>query len=517
MSDFFDKIRALKDGLFGKKEAHEDSPSFTPPEAILEESTSQPQERAPYYIQIGFDFGTSFSKCVYREVSKDKAWVYCSDLLDSEYPFLIPSTIIYKEGVFRRHVDMKTQYPQNGLFHLKFAIERIASDDINAPVLNSYKAAIKSELITDVSEFVQQCAVFFLSTSFAAIVKDIKSRFRDYGHQSGDQLAINMAVPVADASQEGINSYYNNILKKAWILSEILEDTDYIHLKDLSSLISECNVNGVQEDLCAVYPEVSANVQAFIRAPASSPNPQTIYFLSDTGAGTVDQSVFTYPKPKEEKNDEKPTKFHYFAAEVLPLGSSLIEKKACGEQFTLENMEYWRKKKEDGVEHAALSAAKECIEELVRKETYIKTLHETQKRLPSKGRDGSPYVLSVNPISSLQSNVQLIFSGGGHQDIPYESGVIKAFNQLFNAKNNPNIVDIRTPPDLNLYGHGYSWMKRLFVAYGLSFPTVELAENTYPHQNILEDETPPQATRINCTCKGISPNCPRCYGRGWCD
>lgn len=498
MGNFFDKIRAIKDVLFGKKEVHEGKPSADLSlEATREESRLQPQERAAYYIQIGFDFGTSFSKCVYREVSKDKAWIFCSDNLEPEYPFLIPSTIIYKDGVFRRHTDIETQYPQNGLFHLKFAIERIACRDIQAAVLKRYQNAVASESVIEVGEFVELCAVFFLAASFASIVKDIKRRFSDFGRHPDDQLAVNMAIPVADAGQKSISSSYEKILKTAWAVSQHFEDKDSIPLEELKYLIRESDLNNVQDELCAVYPEVSANVQAFIRSPASSPDLRTIYFFSDTGAGTVDQSVFTYTD-----------KLNYFAAEVLPLGSSHIDLEACANDFTLERMEYWRKEKESGSDHITLITAKQLIEDLLRKETHSKTLGETKKRLPAG--------CGVNPVTTLQRHARLIFGGGGHSSVPYESGVVKAFNQFFNAKTQPDITSIQTPADLEINGHGDRWMRRLFVAYGLSFPTVELAKNTYPDQNIL-GEAPPQTTWKTCTCRGINPDCPLCYGRGWCD
>lgn len=499
MGSFFDKIRTIRDGLFGQKGIQEENPIVTPSqEETREKSTLRSQERAPYYVQIGFDFGTSFSKCVYREVSKDKAWVYCPDFLDAEYPFLIPSAVIFHEGVFRKHTDLETQYPKSGLFHLKFAIERIACDDIEATVLSGYKKAIGTGSSAEVSKFVEHCGIFFLSTSLATIVKSIKSRFDDFGQHPNDQLAVNMAIPVADACQENISSHYKKILRKAWAVAQYYGDTDGISLDELSSLIHECDLGMVNDELCAVYPEVSANVQAFIRSPASSPDLRTIYFFSDTGAGTVDQSVFTYTE-----------KLNYLAAEVLPLGSSHIDLKACGEEVTLENMEYWRKEKESGNEHKNILIAKQWIEEQLRNESHRKTLDETQKRLPTGE--------GVDPVTTLQRHVRLIFGGGGHSTIPYESGVLKSFRQIFNGNIRPDITSIQTPPDLELNGHGDSWMKRLFVAYGLSFPTVDLVENTYPDQNVLEEKISPLPSRIDCSCRGISPGCPRCFGRGWYD
>ena len=49
----------------------------------------------PYFIQIGLDFGTSFSKCIIRDVMTDKAEVYVPPgVEDRELPFLIPSVFV---------------------------------------------------------------------------------------------------------------------------------------------------------------------------------------------------------------------------------------------------------------------------------------------------------------------------------------------------------------------------------------------------------------------------------------
>ncbi len=49
--------------------------------------------RKPYLLQVGFDFGTAFSKCVIRDVALDKAWVFQPDnVCFPKLPFLIPGS-----------------------------------------------------------------------------------------------------------------------------------------------------------------------------------------------------------------------------------------------------------------------------------------------------------------------------------------------------------------------------------------------------------------------------------------
>ena len=71
------------------------SPSRTP----SRETPSPVLEREPYFIQIGFDFGTSYSKCICRDIMTDKAWVFIpSDSEREELPFLISCTLQLKNG-----------------------------------------------------------------------------------------------------------------------------------------------------------------------------------------------------------------------------------------------------------------------------------------------------------------------------------------------------------------------------------------------------------------------------------
>ena len=75
---------------------------------------------------------------------------------------------------------------------------------------------------------------------------------------------------------------------------------------------------------------------------------------------------------------------------------------------------------------------------------------------------------------------RVIFSGGGHCKYPYEAGVRRPFSgQLFPRPIEPDIVGL--PPPSDLEGPIKSgWLKRLSVAYGLSFTREELAPFTYP-------------------------------------
>ncbi len=71
--------------------------------------------------------------------------------------------------------------------------------------------------------------------------------------------------------------------------------------------------------------------------------------------------------------------------------------------------------------------------------------------------------------------------GGGHCDIPFKRAVLTPFSgQLFREPINPDIISVPPPPDLELKDYQKRWMRRLSVAYGLSFDRSELARFIYP-------------------------------------
>lgn len=224
--------------LFGQeKKVRNKSRNVSSQKKDRRESFLSSEERAPYFIQVGFDFGTSFSKCIYREISKDKAWVYIPRFAKSELPFLIPSPVIFHNNFFKIHTDTEIQYPQHGLCHLKFAIERVACGDIDNLVLDRYKKAAGASDLESVTEFVRHCAVFYLASSFCQILKDIKYRFKDFYQKNEDQVAVTMAIPVADACQEQISSCYKKILKTAWAVAPKLAGKEVLSRDELIRII----------------------------------------------------------------------------------------------------------------------------------------------------------------------------------------------------------------------------------------------------------------------------------------
>jgi len=177
------------------------------------------------------------------------------------------------------------------------------------------------------------------------------------------------------------------------------------------------------------------------------------------------------------RNEDQSEHLTYLHGGVFPLGSSQIEHKAASISGSVDraSLEKWREKKEQGDSDRELMHAREWIAEGLRAGTEA-TLASTKKKLFVKDQ---------------LNDIKVIFGGGGHCEHPYKTAVMYPFTgQLFRKSITPDVVGLPVPRDLELNGSETRWMRRLSVAYGLSFVKSELAGFTYPKD--VDNPTPDQ-------------------------
>ncbi|MBM4329128.1 MAG: hypothetical protein FJ118_18430 [Deltaproteobacteria bacterium] len=473
MSNWKGFLQRLKEKLFVKKSEKYIATDSPPQQA---KTVSVPQvkvgrksslEREPYFVQIGFDFGTAYSKCVCRDIITNKAWVYLPAGFERmEHPFLISSVLLIRNGKLSHVENPGADYHANGLYHLKHALEKVALRQWHDPVLDPYRNALGESDVNQLAAFIRNCAVYFLAGAFGEIRGQVRQRFPSFGMRADDYVALNLAVPVADAERPEVNRLYNQVLFGAWVLADELNGhpvVDVVEVERLLTKISEKEVPSVK-DACFIYPEASANVQGFVRSRVSSPG---IYLFSDTGAGTVDQSVFIFLR------DDNCEHLTYLHGNVLPLGSSFIERRAASafRRTDWEALEAWKQRKESGGVEPPLMEARNAIHEELMRGTEQTLARAKQKLI----------------VKSQLDQIRVIFGGGGHCEYPYKAAVMRPFSGgLFRRVISPDVLGMPVPIDLELEAGQARWMRRLSVAYGLSFERSELATFTYP----VELETP---------------------------
>lgn len=322
---------------------------------------------------------------------------------------------------------------------------------------------------------IEAATAHYLAHRFSEIIKTIEKQFKGYGRHPDDSLFLNLAIPVANASENKTFDAFERVVHAAWKdRSKIVECNG-----DLGKVSQHINLASKQHGTngdCYLYPEVSANVQAYVRSRTAQPG---IYLFVDTGAGTVDQSVFIY------KDDQGP-KLAYLSAEVSPLGSSQIEIRALQKSNGNGDLEVFRRNKEAGqlhadeMKHALVSIAQDLSS------PALKALGETYRKGIGTGQ--------------IQT-IRVIFGGGGHLEDPYSQGVRGGMTEFFALRDSgggfadgqyippfdPDTIPeigIPIPSDLEFPKNAKAslWFKRLSVAYGLSFPRFDLADYRLPHE-----------------------------------
>ncbi|NCC04694.1 MAG: hypothetical protein EOM37_11785 [Proteobacteria bacterium] len=285
-------------------------------------------KRNPYVFQIGFDFGTAYSKCVIRDLNRDEAFVYIPKIsIHDNMPFLFPSAIHFENGFFSTYQSKLKffEHEDQQLNYLKLALEGSANGT-NKDILDKYEKRAQT-VGFETNEFAFLATVFFLAKSISEIVNHIKFKTKDYGKNDYDMIAINMCIPVYCANEKIIKSKFSEALNCAWELSNHLHQRDKISIQDLEKLTNKARYSCAKsEEYCYLYPEVSANMHGFVRSRVSKPG---TYLFSDIGAGTVDQCIFIFDKT------DKIDKVAYISAKVFPLGSSMIERKSFENFYSL--------------------------------------------------------------------------------------------------------------------------------------------------------------------------------------
>jgi len=188
----------------------------------------------------------------------------------------------------------------------------------------------------------------------------------------------------------------------------------------------------------------------------------------------VDQSIFIFSRQNGEDY------LTYLSAQVLPCGSSNIERRAAKEAGSVDwkSLEVWRERKERGENRPELSDAKEWVARQLNLRTEG-TLALAKRKLF---------------VRQQLDDIKVIFGGGGHCDNPYMHGVMNPFSgHLFSKPIKPSVIGMPVPGDLEIERNTSHWMRRLTVAYGLSFEKGELARFDLP--SAVSDPEPEEIWR----------------------
>ncbi|MDO5537092.1 MAG: hypothetical protein Q4F72_06155, partial [Desulfovibrionaceae bacterium] len=347
----------------------------------------------PYVFQIGFDFGNLYSKCVCRDLSQDRAFVFTYNL-DGRKEFLLSSTVVWENGSFNLNSGIMP-YPEHGLSCIKMAVSALAKEKFSSPALAAFSAAAGlAPGSARQSSFVRACCLFHLSRALRCARSAIIARFGDYGRHERDEMYVNMGLPAAYLADERTRKVFADLLERAWDLAcRPVPLSVRASLKDMEDLLA---APLSPSDTCNLYPEAAACMQALRRK-----SPQNVYYVSDAGAGGVEHCCLAYSRDAGQEDRLEMLTGGFFA-----LGSGQIDSD-CQAAYA-GSADVWRKIKE--VQFASSQKLASVLA------VFSARLQKcvSQRLAPRISMEGVR-------ASELLDRLYLVFTGGGDMNVPYQS------------------------------------------------------------------------------------------------
>lgn len=479
----FRHIKELLDGLRKKSVSLQETgqPFFRD---IIQKNLNRKidSRKRPEDINLGIDLGTSFSKVVWRlrEKSRPVCFDARKDDLDS---YLVPSIIHFSEGAFKtvssahRLTDSESATTiQNFKICLACEAEKNTTCLPGKCRLSEWNVGLFPEKVSE--QATSLVTAFFLakliSQSKRAVVGDLKKMGVK---PESIRWSANLAVPERFLERSRISDSFEEMLRVAWLMSFIFDEYPDFSQRDeviesYRFCLSIAQDKGVEMD-CFVYPEVAAEVASVTLSRSSQDG---LYAFVDIGAGTVDASVFRLNRPLGEDRQH-----NTYAAEVFRTGAAQIESLA---------LEILKKKvlpftKKNGRLRECLKMMKENrwnrrgefseAESKILNTALCQALAEVEKQVREDLIKVFGAAYEKERQASRWAELKLVLGGGGAALQTYQ----EAANYAFTLKHNnsrPTQISLPMPTDFHMNGIDASCFHRFAVAYGLSFPRVNLPE-----------------------------------------
>lgn len=421
--------------------------------------------RRPRYWNIGLDFGTAFTKCVARNLATQEAFLV--PLGNRSY--LCPSEVFWENGRLWLSGDAGCEERGDPVRYLKMALAETALGKTAGARLDNRVPSASWIRWIERKGCPEIATLYFLARILQQARAFIVARAPDFDESKGDRCMVNLAVPVAHAQERVIASAFERCLRCAWRLAR---QSEVAHMSPQTIAATLQDWDAHEDDAgCSIYPEVSANVQSYIKSRAGTDG---LYLFADVGAGTIDISVFLY---YTHPANVRP--ISYLAAGVVPLGSAVIEMRAArrlarGRQQEFGELESQvRRIKEGHVSDAPeiMSAIRQAEQEIEDEVFYqvAPVLDEARRKIRRE----------------QWRTLRTLWSGGGAEAPLYRRAVNRWFQLCcaFSPEHSwiPVPSDLRWPSEMdepvrvNLF-------RRFAVAYGLSFDRVNLEEHRFPSE-----------------------------------
>jgi hypothetical protein len=435
----------------------------------------------PLAINLGIDYGTSFTKICYRDVGTEKTGIVTFREMTLEGA-MIPSVVtVSNDGTLILGPSVQKVENETNICYLKMRLDDLCRSDGSTALKSRLPTICGIDLNT--KNAICAMATWFLATVIAKAKSRIKEKEQDLAIGRELQWSANVGVPVEYCDSPSIEIFRKVLaIAWAWESNDNIPTCLYDAIKRYQ--IAEDEVELDKTD-CHAIPEIAAAVQSFLTSREAVPG---IYVYFDIGGGTVDGVVFNYINWNGDRH------INFLSGKVLPLGVSEI---AARVHWGGKNVE---KALANGAIDSSLKNKLSPISQEMRR--LVGTVIMTAKRKDPRDwqKERIQGEMPLHNVSSRRdiagmAPLRIFLGGGGAGSQWYKRAILSTYkeNNHDSAGIPPyKLAEVPCPVDLDLGQLAKPDFRRYVVAHGLSVPYGEGLESNLPKEFPEIDPLPPQ-------------------------
>lgn len=415
-------------------------------------------------INLGVDFGTSYTKVCFRDVATEETEVVTFGGNTTENAMLPSVVSIEADGrlslgaVSEKDECTQIRFLKMGLAESELPIKPPAwqGQDLNG------------------STVIQALSSWFLATVITSAQTWIRENRGDRLRGRTLQWSANVGVPVEYCDSPAIETF-NEVLSVGWFWAR----TNAIP-SDFGGALARYKHDAVslrgQVTDCHALPEIAAAVHSFVMSREALPG---MYIYFDIGGGTVDGVAFDY------SNIQGIRRVNFYSGKVEELGISAIANRVDDENEGDVEFSLIHNRVAHDLEEK-IGSLKYDVQKLVGNIVMTAKIKDFRNWQRDALQDPSRIKRTLARLEASDMIPLPVFLGGAGAGSEWYQNAIQSTYSSFkqvNAGVPPyRLAEVQVPTDLSMSGLHSDGFRRFAIAYGLSVPIGEGPDVGLPSQ-----------------------------------
>ena len=427
------------------------------------QKTQRQPKLTPIGINLGIDFGTSYTKISFRDVGAEKSAIVTFGAKSAE-DAILPSVVhISPEGQLTIGDNGS---PLGGAIEVRYLKMRLADVSAAAKVPPFQGHDLNKPIPIQALSCWYLAKIIKMSQDWLVTAEE--KRF--VGRQI--RWSANVGVPVEQFDSPSVKTFRTVLaISFDWAKRSSIPET-------MAELLQSYNTSRTKVKLdetdCHAVPEIAAAVASFVNSRQATPD---FYIYFDIGGGTIDGVAFRYFNFNGSRGID------FYSAQVKPLGVAEIAAQVSPKNFQETERRLLKGEVSASVLNMLLTTRSE-VQKLV---GYVVM---TAKKLDGRNwqreaiQSFARRFIKNSRLDTSKMRPLIVFLGGGGASSPwYHQAIFDTYRdfQHVNAGVPPyQLEEVPLPDDCNLYSMSKKSFRRFAIAYGLSIPFGEGVEITLP-------------------------------------